>query len=74
MIRVLFLSLLNLALPFVLYYLRHWLWVWWLKRKGDKKASYHVPPLNLDLAIRLLGIGVVLLAIMLLSLRFYSTP
>lgn len=74
MTRIIFLSLLNLLLPFVLYYLRHWLWVWWLNRNGDKKAEKHVPPLNVDIAVRLLGIGVLLLAISLLVLRFYGTP
>lgn len=73
MMRVLFLSLLNLALPFVLYALRHWLYVWLMKRKGGKKAVSNVPPLNVDLTIRLLGIGVLLLAITLLILRFKGT-
>lgn len=73
MMRVVFLSLLNLALPFVLYYLRHWLWIWWLKSQGDRQPERHVPPINIPIAIRLLSIGVLLLAITLLVIRFTAT-
>lgn len=73
MSRVLFLTLINLALPFLLYYLRHWVWRLLLARRTPTAKvitnTPKVPPMNWDLFIKLLALGVLLLAAVLFGIR-----
>lgn len=71
--RIVFLTLLNLALPFILYALRYWIWRWWLKRQQPEAKviddTPKVPPMNWDLFIKLLALGILLLAAVLFGMR-----
>ena len=71
--RILFLTVLNFALPFVLYALRYWIWRWLLlRRQPEAKVidnTPKVPPMNWALFIKLLALGVVLLAAVLFGMR-----
>lgn len=73
MLRIVFLTLINLALPFLLYYLRHWVWLWWLSRRQPTAQvisdTPKVPPMNWNLFIKLLGLGVMLMAAVLFGIR-----
>lgn len=73
MLRVIFLILLNLSLPFLLYYLRHWVWRWLLARRQPTAKVIcdepKVPPMNWPLFVKLLGLGVLLLAAVLFGMR-----
>ena len=71
--RILFLTLINLALPFVLYALRYWVYRWLIKRRQPEAKVINdtpkVPPMNWDLFIKLLALGVLLLAAVLFGMR-----
>lgn len=73
MLRVIFLILINLSLPFLLYYLRHWVWRWLLARRQPTakviRDEPKVPPMNWPLFVKLLGLGVLLLAAVLFGMR-----
>lgn len=73
MLRVAVLMLLNLALPFLVYYLRHWVWRWLLSRREPTAEvlsnTPKVPPMNWVLFVKLLGLGVLLLAAILFGMR-----
>lgn len=73
MLRILFLTLLNLILPFLLYYLRYWVWRWLISRRQPSAKviddTPKVPPMNWSLFTKLLGLGVLLLAAILFGIR-----
>ena len=73
MLRLIFILLLNLSLPFLLYYLRYWVWRWWLSRREPKveilSDTPKVPPMNWPLFVKLLGLGLLLLAAVLFGMR-----
>jgi len=73
MLRVALLMLLNLALPFLVYYLRYWLWRWFLSRREPTaevlSGTPKVPPMNWVLFTKLFGLGVLLLAAILFGMR-----
>lgn len=71
--RIIFLTLINLALPFVLYALRYWIYRWLIKRRQPEAKVINdtpkVPPMNWDLFIKLLALGILLLAAVLFGMR-----
>ncbi len=73
MLRLFLLTAINLALPFLLYYLRHWVWRWLINRRQPEAKVIDdtpaVPPMNWSLFIKLLALGVLLLAAVLFGMR-----
>jgi hypothetical protein len=70
MIKNLLIFLANLALPFVLFALRNWVWRLWLARKRHKDPEQVViPRLDLSRALRFAFYGLLLFASIMVGLR-----
>lgn len=74
--RALLVILANLALPFVLWYLRNAVWKFLLQKKYGKDFDHktRVPEMNIKKVIKLLSIGVVFLALTLFAIRIFEKP
>jgi TRAP-type C4-dicarboxylate transport system permease large subunit len=76
MVRYLLIFLAHMALPFVLFALRNWLWRLWLARRKNKKPEeVTVPKLDVARVLRFLFYGLLLFMVTLMGVRMsQDTP
>lgn len=74
--RPLLVILANLALPFVLWYLRNAVWRFLLRKKYGKDFDHktRIPEMHVKKIIKLLSLGVVCLALTLFAMRMFNEP
>ncbi|MBI1364148.1 MAG: hypothetical protein GC134_09205 [Proteobacteria bacterium] len=70
MIKNLLIFLANLALPFILFAIRNWVWRLWLARQKHKRPEQVTPPtLDFSRALRLVFYGLLMFFLFMVALR-----